>query len=290
MEGPLVSVLMTAYNREQFIAEAIESVLASTYKNFELIIVDDGSKDSTVHIARSYEMKDKRVKVYLNEMNLGDYVNRNRAAGYATGKYLKYVDSDDVLYPHGLEVMVRGMEHFPEAGLGMIYGLPVKEPSPVLYTSHQAYYSYFFKNMWMQVGPSGCIYRKDAFDVVEGFSGKPYVGDFELNLKLGALYPVLRLPTDLFFYRVHDNRQTSEQAKNNLANYLNYQVSLDALKNENCPLTKGEIDVALRTLNKLQSRRAIKSFLRDWNRNHFKEMIIDSSMGWKRFLKGLFTI
>ena len=85
---PLVSVLMTSYNRENYIAEAIESVLASTYKNFELIIVDDRSKDRTVEIARSYESKDDRVKVYINEKNLGDYPNRNKAASYAKGFYI----------------------------------------------------------------------------------------------------------------------------------------------------------------------------------------------------------
>src|SRR4051812_47750099 len=92
---PLVSVLMTSYNREKYIAQAIESVIASTYSNLELIIVDDCSKDSTVSIARSYAENDKRVKVYVNEKNLGDYPNRNKAASYATGKYLKYVDADD---------------------------------------------------------------------------------------------------------------------------------------------------------------------------------------------------
>ena len=75
MEAPLVSVLMTAYNRQQFIAEAIESVLASTYINFELIIVDDCSKDDTVLIAKTYEKLDARIQVHINEQNLGDYGN-----------------------------------------------------------------------------------------------------------------------------------------------------------------------------------------------------------------------
>ena len=96
--GPLVSVLMTAYNREKYIEEAIGSVLASTYTYFELIIVDDCSKDKTVEIAKKYERMDERVKVYINETNLGDYPNRNKAASYASGEYLKYVDSDDLVY------------------------------------------------------------------------------------------------------------------------------------------------------------------------------------------------
>ena len=65
-DSPVVSVLMTSYNRQDFIAEAIESVLNSTLKNFELIIVDDCSTDKTVDIAKSYEASDNRVKVYVN--------------------------------------------------------------------------------------------------------------------------------------------------------------------------------------------------------------------------------
>lgn len=92
MNPPLVSILMTAYNREKYIAEAIESVLASTYTNFELIIVDDCSADRTLEIAKSYEEKDKRIKIYINEKNLGDYPNRNKAASLAKGVYLKYLE------------------------------------------------------------------------------------------------------------------------------------------------------------------------------------------------------
>jgi glycosyltransferase involved in cell wall biosynthesis len=91
-EIPLVSVLMTSYNRQDYIAEAIESVLNSKYQNFELIIVDDGSKDQTVKIAQEFAEKDKRIRLYINEKNLGDYGNRNKAASYATGKYIKYLD------------------------------------------------------------------------------------------------------------------------------------------------------------------------------------------------------
>src|SRR5690606_2521559 len=101
MSTPLVSVLMTVYNREKYIAEAIKSVLASTYQNWELIIVDDQSMDNSVAIAQSFAQKDPRIQVHVNKENLGDYPNRNRAASYAKGKYLKYVDSDDLIYPYG---------------------------------------------------------------------------------------------------------------------------------------------------------------------------------------------
>ncbi len=111
---PLVSVLMASYNSEDYIAVAIQSVLKSTYKNFELIITDDNSTDGTYAIAKAYEAKDNRVKVIRNAENYGDYPNRNQAASYATGKYLKYVDHDDYIYPYGLEQLVYYMEQFPD--------------------------------------------------------------------------------------------------------------------------------------------------------------------------------
>jgi glycosyltransferase involved in cell wall biosynthesis len=119
MNNIKVSILTTVYNRDKYIAACIESVLASTYQNWELIIVDDVSSDTSVAIARAYEQKDARIKVYVNDKNLGDYPNRNKAASYAKGKYIKYLDADDIIYPHGLEIMVNTMEQFPEAGLGI---------------------------------------------------------------------------------------------------------------------------------------------------------------------------
>src|ERR1700710_1673857 len=106
MSPPLVSVLLTAWNREKYVGEAIERVLATTFTDFELIIVDDASTDGTVDIIRQYAEKDKRIRFYVNEKNIGDYPNRNKVASYATGKYLKYTDSDDVLYAHALQVLV----------------------------------------------------------------------------------------------------------------------------------------------------------------------------------------
>lgn len=77
MNKAIVSVLMTSYNREKYVAEAIESVIAQTFTEWELIIVDDQSKDATVSIAKDYAKKDSRIKVYINNHNLGDYPNRN---------------------------------------------------------------------------------------------------------------------------------------------------------------------------------------------------------------------
>jgi len=86
---PLVSVLMTTYNRSKYLSMAVESVMASTYQNWELLIVDDQSTDNCVEIAQAFAAKDPRIKSIVNEKNIGDYPNRNMAASLAKGKYIK---------------------------------------------------------------------------------------------------------------------------------------------------------------------------------------------------------
>jgi glycosyltransferase involved in cell wall biosynthesis len=273
---PLVSVLMTAYNRQQFIAQSIESVLQSSYQHFELIIVDDCSTDDTVKIARRYQALDSRISVYENATNLTDYVNRNKAASFAGGKYIKYLDSDDCLYPFGLETMVSSMEKFPQSALGMVYGAEVQEPAPCLLSSYEAWHLYFFKNLWMTVGPSGSIYLRSAFEEVGGFSGKKYVGDFELHLKLSERYPVVRLQNDLVFYRVHAAAETVYQQQSNIANYLSYQVNMAAVQSAHSPFSPQETARIIRTLNKIQARRAIRVLITTGSYRSFKETIVFS--------------
>ncbi len=101
---------MTAYNRQKYIAEAIESVLSSSFTNFELLIFDDGSTDNTIQITESYVKRDKRIQLFQNPVNLGDYPNRNAAAAKAKGKYIKYLDSDDYFLEGGLEYCVKIFE------------------------------------------------------------------------------------------------------------------------------------------------------------------------------------
>ncbi|MFD2999144.1 glycosyltransferase family 2 protein [Pontibacter toksunensis] len=214
MEQPLVSVLMTSFNREKYIAQAIESVLNSTYHNLELIIVDDGSKDKTIHIALSFADLDKRVKVFKNLLNLGDYPNRNKAASYAQGKYLKFVDADDMIYPHGLEVMVNMMENFPDAGYGLCSIQQDKDAIfPFELGPADAYRYHYFKGMTIFNGaPLSSLIKKEAFDAVNGFTGKRMVGDYELWHRLSLQFPVVVMPTALVWYRHHDEQESNQRS------------------------------------------------------------------------------
>jgi glycosyltransferase involved in cell wall biosynthesis len=228
MEQPLVSVLMTAYNREKFIREAIESVLDSTYTHFELIIVDDGSSDATVAIARSYADTDPRVKVYVNEANLGDYPNRNRAASYAQGKYLKYLDSDDMIYRYGLEAFVTFMEQDEEAAAGFCYRRNIShQPFPLVMKPSESLRYHFFTEGFLDCGPTGTIIRRDYFEKLGGFSGKRMIGDLEFGLKVAGRYKVMLLPPALVFWRSHGDQEIVVGIQNNLYHSLSKTVLTD---------------------------------------------------------------
>ncbi len=253
---PLVSVLMTAYNREKYIAQAIESVLNSTYKNWELIIVDDRSTDKTVEIARKYEKLDNRIKVYINEKNLGDYPNRNKAASYARGKYLKYVDADDMIYPYGLEQLVFYMEQFPDAGYGLC-SLPQDRQRiyPFALSPREAYRRHYIEDKWIfHKAPLSSIIKRSVFEEIGGFSGKPYLGDMELWLKLSQKYPVVLMPHGIVWYRIHGDQQNMQNKTRPEVPFSYYVLEYETLNSDQCPLTTEEKQFAIKKILRRQAR------------------------------------
>jgi glycosyltransferase involved in cell wall biosynthesis len=239
--SPLVSVLMTAYNNEKHIADAIKSVLASSYTNFELIIVDDCSKDSTVSTARKYEALDDRVKIYENEVNLGDYPNRNRAASYAKGKYLKFVDADDMMYDYGLDVMVRFTVMFPEAGFGLGAYPDDDKPFPSLITPREIYLESFGKVNHFDRAPGSGLIKTDVFKKLGGFSGKRIVGDYEFWFKIARYYSMVKLPLDLYWNRIHENQESQTSYAKKYQGTLKKEILNEALQHPDCPLSPDEI-------------------------------------------------
>lgn len=286
----LVSVLIAAYNSEMYIAEAIESVLASSFTDFELIICDDRSTDNTAKIAQSYIQKDKRVKVFINEKNLGDYPNRNKVATYATGTYLKYLDHDDVIYPWGLAAMVQCMQVYPDAGFGLLsQGIQQQYPFPIVVSPTEAYKLYFFENTLVYMGPSGAIILKQAFDDIGGFSGKPFVGDTEMWLKLSQKYSLVRMPNDIIWYRVHDMQESKREKTDSYSEARRYKIFVGSLESPDCPLSKSDSLLALKNHKKrfiiLNIKRSLKSLTPTKLLKTFKECNIKFSDIINAFLK-----
>ena len=110
MINGLVSVIVPAYNCEKFIGETIDSVLAQTYKNWEMIIVDDCSSDHTRDIVLEFASQDSRIKYYFLQENSGAAVARNTAMERAKGEYMAFLDSDDIWLPEKLEKQLSFMK------------------------------------------------------------------------------------------------------------------------------------------------------------------------------------
>lgn len=252
--SPVVSVLITAYNRELFIAEAIESVKRSTLPDVEIIVVDDASTDRTAELARACAAGDPRVTVYVNDSNLGDYPNRNHAASYARGRYLKYVDSDDAIYPHGLEVMVKCMETFPEAGLGLSAWPDPEGPCPRLRSPAEAYREHFLRGDLLGRAPGSAIVNRAAFESVGGFTGRRHVGDHELWLKMAQRFPIVKMPTDLVWDRQHPKQEKNYENAVETA-VMREQIEIAALLAGDCPLAAEDRRAALQRIDRIRIRK-----------------------------------
>lgn len=115
---PLVTLTIPMYNNERFIRQTIESILAQTYANFELLIYDDNSTDGSYEVAASF--RDSRIRVFKNKKNLGPEGNWNRAIREVGGKYVKLICGDDILYPNCLEKQVAVFEKKSHAGISLV--------------------------------------------------------------------------------------------------------------------------------------------------------------------------
>ena len=286
-ESPLVSVIITAYNREKFITEAIESVLASTYTNFELIIVDDGSKDNTLNIARSYELKDSRIKVYQNEQNLGDYPNRNKSASYAIGKYIKYVDSDDKLFDFSLQYCVDQMEKYPEASIGLLFlDSAFASEVSLCRESEKIIRTHFFGSSCLSIGPSGSIIRRDKFEEIGGFDTRFGVAsDNYFNIKLASLSPVVLLPKVFLFYREHEGQQQHNQKGYLKFGYLYFK---ELLQKTPLPLTKNEIQYLNKKLQKRFAINLTKYLIKTKDIKSVSQIMKETNFKFSELISGFF--
>jgi glycosyltransferase involved in cell wall biosynthesis len=242
-EQPKVSVVITAYNREQYIAQAIESVLGQTFSDLELIVVDDCSSDRTATIAQSYA-PDPRVRVYVNECNLGQFPNRNHAATLARGAFLKFHDSDDLLYPHCLEVMVGALESESRAAIAVsCFKRWVGGPCPVLSTPAMTFRRDLLGAegiMW--AAPGHLLFRTDVFRDLGCF---PELGAFSDSLFLVqacAKVDVVLVPADLFWYRLHPQQEPVVAGDWALRCATMWKM----LKGGHCPLTGADLEQAKR--------------------------------------------
>lgn len=114
---PLISIIVPIYNAELYLDKCIKSILAQTYRNFELLLIDDGSKDGSLNCCNNYAKQDNRIK-FFTQVNSGVSITRNRGIELSQGEYITFVDSDDWIKPNYLQVLYDALQ--PNLGCGLV--------------------------------------------------------------------------------------------------------------------------------------------------------------------------
>ena len=259
----IVSVLVTVYNRKAFLPDCLSSILASEFRDFEVIVVDDASTDGSQDISRDFTLQDHRVKFFENPNNLGDYPNRNRAAALASGEYLKFVDADDIIYPHSLGLMVNAMRINPESALGLSWNIiDPDRPYPFASSPRETLSAHFLNVSRFGVGPSASIIRRDAFLDVGGFAETQFVGDTDLWFRLAEHWPMVSLPPALVWWRRHEDQQMTLEHKDLDVLNRRFEIEKSWLARTTL-LTDAEKTTAARRINTRHARRLISLAVRE---------------------------
>lgn len=211
---PRLSVVMPVWNGSRFVGEAVESILAQDFRDFELIIVDDASTDSTPEILAWWAARDGRIRVIRNESNLGSPASRNRGIEIARGEYVACHDADDLSLPGRFAVEVGLLDEDPGASMVTMNYQFIDEAGSVLRTEKRneppeiAAFLLTFTNPIG--GHSQVMFRRDAFVQAGGYDESHRFGeDPELWTRLSAIGRVVMLPEVGMRYRLHAQQKTA---------------------------------------------------------------------------------
>jgi glycosyltransferase involved in cell wall biosynthesis len=207
-DAPLVSVVIPCYNQAHFLGEAIESVLAQTYKNFEIVVVDDGSTDNTSEVASRYD----GVRLIRQE-NRGLAEARNTGIGHSEGEYLVFLDADDRLLPEALQAGLECFASHPECAFVFGHfryiredGSLLREPTPP--HDQGDHYIQLLSGPYIGVPAIG-IYRRFIFTTVGLFdSSLNATADYDLYFRITKDFPAHRHNVLVAEYRQHGENMT----------------------------------------------------------------------------------
>jgi glycosyltransferase involved in cell wall biosynthesis len=214
MSAPTVSVVMPVYNGERFVVEAFRSILAQTFRDFELLVVDDGSTDNTAALLAAEQAADARVVVHRQPTNQGFLAALETGCARARGRYLARLDADDVSLPERLARQVAFMDAHPEVGvvgsaIHVIDDRGVRSRTKSYPTgSGLAAWSMIFFN---SLAHPAAMFRRSAFEAVGGYPAGCAGGteDYAIFLEISRVARLANLPDVLLLYRIWGGNMTS---------------------------------------------------------------------------------
>lgn len=201
--NPKVSVVIATYNRAHFIRAAIDSVLAQTFSDYEIVVVDDGSTDTTQEVVKSYGNKVR----YYYQRNQGKATAQNYAVAQAKGEYIALLDDDDVWFPNKLEIQMKVLEQDPDLGFVCSESQLTDEKGQLIrhwqkkQTSKETFESLYEENF---IQHSTVVVRKRFLDMVGGLdTALKTTEDYDLWLRLAKVCKFKYIPMPLVEYRQH---------------------------------------------------------------------------------------
>lgn len=200
---PVVSIVLPVYNGEKYLAQSIESCLAQTFTDWELIIVDDCSKDTTPQIIQTYAARDQRIKPYRNQQNKKLPGSLNEGFRHAVGQYLTWTSDDNLYRPLALQTMVTYLVQNPQ--IDLVYTdfsritetgafkdlMKIHEPEDILVDTIGACF----------------LYKRAVHDKLGGYAEDLFLAeDYDFFIRAYNNFKFAHLPQDLYQYRAHDQR------------------------------------------------------------------------------------
>ncbi|WP_405420007.1 glycosyltransferase [Marinobacter flavimaris] len=218
----VVSVITPTYNRAEFLPAAISSVLAQTYEDFELIVVDDGSVDHTLKVIKPF-LEDRRVRYFFQE-NQGQSFARNYALAQSSGEFIGFLDSDDLWCPDKLEKQLKSFNAHP--GADIVHGdeALINEQGKVISRKNMRRYSGCITRQLLadnSVSITTALVKRRCFDEMGGFDTSVGVADdYDLWLRFSARYRFHYEPGIVASYRVMEAQISSDKRRRFAANEM----------------------------------------------------------------------
>ncbi|KOP28150.1 glycosyl transferase family A [Hapalosiphon sp. MRB220] len=212
---PKISVIIPAYNSEKTICQTIESVLKQTLNDFELIIINDGSTDSTLEVILKFQ--DSRIKVFSFE-NAGGNVSRNRGLERATGEFVSFLDADDLWTPNKLESQLHALQINPQAAVAYSWTDYIDEQGKFILsgthiTANGNVYEQLIVSNFLENGSNPLIHR-EALVQLGGFDEElPAAQDWDMWLRLAQNFDFIAVPCVQILYRISANSLSTNLAR-----------------------------------------------------------------------------
>ncbi len=229
---PKISVLMGIYNCADTLPEAIDSLLNQTYKDFKIILCDDGSKDNTYAVAQSYVEKYDNIVLIQNERNMGLNYTLNHCLEHADTEYIARMDGDDISKPERFEILAKFLDEHPEYGVVSTPGTYFDENG--IYRINKGKGDVQAKDFVRSspVGHAECMARTDVFKAVGGYTVDDKllrVEDYHLWFKIfSAGYKIYMMPESLYLVRSSNasiSRRNWRNRKNEMyVKYIGYKM------------------------------------------------------------------